>query len=59
VDGNHTDSVMAQESLTVRRRSQTDTKVGHSEPTIRVRRGGRLTDKSYSGDNRLVPPKRP
>jgi len=43
----------------VRRTCQTDAKAEHSEPTIRIRRGGRLSDKSYSGDNRLVPPKSP
>ena len=48
---------MAQDCLTVRGTSQAGTKVEHSEPTTRVRRGGRLTDKSYSRDNRLVPPK--
>ena len=48
---------MAQAGLTVRRTCQADTKVEHSEPTIRIRCGGRLTDKSYSRDNRLVPPK--
>ena len=31
--------------------------MGPSEPTIRFRCGGRLTDRSYSGDNRLVAPK--
>ena len=48
---------MAQDCLTVRGTSRAGTKVEHSEPTTRVRRGGRLTDKSYSRDNRLVPPK--
>src|SRR5450759_209293 len=48
---------MAQDCLTVRGTSQAGTKVEHSEPTTRIRRGGRLTDKSYSRDNRLVPPK--
>src|SRR3989339_731113 len=48
---------MAQASLTVRGTSQAGAKAEHSEPTTRVRRGGRLTDKSYSRDNRLVPPK--
>ena len=31
--------------------------MGPSEPTIRIRCGWRLTDRSYHGDNRLVPPK--
>jgi hypothetical protein len=41
----------------VRGTSQTDGKPELSEPTMRIRCGGRLTDKSYSRDNRLVPPK--
>ena len=48
---------MAQAGLTVRGTSQAGGKPELSEPTTRVRRGGRLTDKSYSRDNRLVPPK--
>ena len=56
-NGNRADSVMAQACLTVRGTSRTDTKVGHSEPTVSFRRSWRLTDKSYSRDNRLVPPK--
>src|SRR3989339_756666 len=48
---------MAQAGLTVRRTCQAGGKPESSEPTTRVRRGGRLTDKSYSRDNRLVPPK--
>src|SRR3989339_1660968 len=48
---------MAQASLTVRGTSRAGAKAEHSEPTTRFRCGGRLTDKSYSGDNRLVPPK--
>ena len=48
---------MAQAGLTVRRTCRADTKVEHSEPTFRIRCGWRLTDKSYSRDNRLVPPK--
>ena len=58
-NGNRTDSVMAKASLTVRRQCRTDTKVEHSEPTVRFRCGRRLSDKSYPGDNRLVVPKRP
>ena len=50
---------MAQASLTARWAGRADAKAEHSEPTVRFRRGRRLTDKSYSGDNRLVPPKRP
>jgi hypothetical protein len=48
---------MAQASLTVRGTSQAGGKPEHSDPTIRIRRGGSSTDKSYSRDNRLVPPK--
>ena len=48
---------MAQAGLTVRRTCQADAKAEHSEPMVRVRCGQRLTDKSYPGDNRLVPPK--
>ncbi len=59
MNGNHGDSVMAQAGLTVRRTCQTDAKAEHSEPTVRVRGGRRLSDKSYPGDNRLVAPKRP
>ncbi len=59
MNGNHTDSVMAQAGLTVRRICQADAKAEHSEPTIGIRCCGRLSDKSYSGDNRLVVPKRP
>ena len=58
-NGNRGDSVMAKVGLTVRRRCQADTKVGHSEPMVRFRCGRRLSDKSYPGDNRLVVPKRP
>ena len=48
---------MAQECLTVRGTSRAGGKPELSEPTLRIRRGRRLTDKSYSRDNRLVPPK--
>ena len=43
----------------MRRTCQTGAKAEHSEPIVRIRRGERLSDKSYPGDNRLVPPKRP
>ena len=56
-NGNRADSVMAQAGLTVRGTSQAGGKPEHSDPTIRIRRGGSSTDKSYSRDNRLVPPK--
>ncbi|MEY2640673.1 MAG: hypothetical protein RL150_66 [Candidatus Parcubacteria bacterium] len=58
-NGNRDDSVMAKESLTARRTCRADTKVEHSDPTFHIRCGGSSTDKSYPGDNRLVPPKRP
>jgi hypothetical protein len=48
---------MAQASLTARRICRAGAKAEHSEPKVRVRCGPRLTDKSYPGDNRLVPPK--
>ena len=59
MDGNHDDSAMAKEGLTARRKCRAGAKADHSEPTVGIRRRGRLSDKSYSGDNRLVPPKRP
>jgi len=48
---------MAQVGLTARRTCRADAKAEHSEPMVRIRCGQRLTDKSYPGDNRLVPPK--
>jgi hypothetical protein len=57
VNGNHGDSVMAQAGLTVRRTCRADAKAEHSEPTFCIRCRGRLSDKSYSRDNRLVVPK--
>ena len=59
MDGNHADSIMAKAGLTARRTCRAGAKAEHSEPTTRIRGGGRLTDKSYSGDNRLVVPKSP
>ena len=50
MNGNHGDSVMAQAGLTARGTSRADAKAEHSEPNLRVRRGARLSDKSYSGD---------
>ena len=50
---------MAKAGLTVRRECRADAKAEHSEPTVRIRCGWRLSDKSYSGDNRLVLPKSP
>ena len=57
MNGNHGDSVWAQAGLTARRTCRADAKAEPSEPTLRIRCGGRLSDKSYSRDNRLVPPK--
>ena len=50
---------MAQAGLTARRTCRAGAKAEHSEPTVGIRRRGRPTDKSYSGDNRLVPPESP
>ena len=58
-NGNRAGRVMAQAGLTARRTCRADTKVEHSDPTSCIRCRGSPTDKSYSGDNRLVPPKRP
>ena len=57
--GKRAGRVMAQAGLTARRACQAATKVEHSELFFRIRCGEKSTDKSYSGDNRLVPPKRP
>jgi hypothetical protein len=48
---------MAQVGLTARRTCQAGAKAEHSDPIVRIRCGESSTDKSYSGDNRLVPPK--
>ncbi len=56
-NGNRADSVMAQDGLTVRRTCQAGGKPEHSDPIVRIRCGKSSTDKSYSRDNRLVPPK--
>ena len=58
-DGNRSGPVTGKAGLTARRTCRADAKAEHSEPMVPVRRGQRLTDKSYSGDNRLVPPERP
>src|SRR5665811_820678 len=55
--GHRTDSAMAKGCLTARLTSRADTKVGHSDPVVLYGRGHRSTDKRYSGDNRLIPPK--
>src|SRR3989344_6868977 len=61
-NGNRADSVMAKGGLTARRTCQAGAKAEHSEPTVRIRCGRRLTDKSYSGDGAcnkalVVPPR--
>ena len=58
-NGNRADSALAKAGLTARGTSQAGAKAEQSEPTLRIRCGRRLTDKSYSGDNRLVSPKSP
>ena len=58
-NGNRADSVMAKGCLTARDTTRADAKAGHSEPTVAFRWRWRLSDKSYPGDNRLVPPKSP
>ena len=54
---NRTDSAMAKGSLTARLTSRAGAKAGHSDPGGSVWKGHRSTDKRYSGDNRLIPPK--
>ena len=56
-DGNRAGPARGKAGLTARRTGQADAKAESSEPTVASRWRGRLTDKSYSGDNRLVPPK--
>ena len=58
-NGNRTDSARAKASLTARGTSRAGAKAESSELMVRFRRGQKLTDKSYPGDNRLVSPKRP
>ena len=57
--GNRLLSAMAQARLTARLTSRAETKVGHSDPVIPYVEGHRSTNKRYSGDNRLMIPKRP
>ena len=57
MDGNHPESVKAEGSLTARVTIRADTKVGLSDPVVRKWVCHRSTDKSYPGDNRLIPPK--
>ena len=56
-DGNRSKSVKAEGSLTARRTGRAGTKVGLSDPVASEWKGHRSTDKSYPGDNRLIPPK--
>jgi len=56
-DRNRTRRVMAQAGLTARRTCRAGAKAEHSDPTMGIRHRGSSTDKSYSRDNRLVPPK--
>ena len=49
-NGNRADSARAKASFTARRTCQAAAKAESSEPTVRIRCGRRLTDKSYPGD---------
>ncbi len=55
--GHRTKSVKAKGCLTARLTSRAGTKVGLSDPVVSEWKGHRSTDKRYSGDNRLIPPK--
>ena len=55
--GNRAKSVKAEGSLTESQTRQSGTKVGLSDPVASKWKGHRSTDKSYPGDNRLIPPK--
>ena len=59
MDGNHSKSAKAEGSLTARRTGRADTKVGLSDQTVIAWKSRRSTDKSYLGDNRLIPPNSP
>ena len=54
---NHSQSVKAEDGLTVTPTSGAGTKVGLSDPVVRKWDCHRSTDKSYPGDNRLITPK--
>ena len=58
-DGNRAESVKAKERLTARPTGRAGAKAGLSDPPIHNGCGRSLTDKSYSGDNRVVTPERP
>ena len=55
--GNRPSSVKAQGGLTARRTGRAGTKVGLSDLAVCVWKRRHLTDKRYSGDNRLILPK--
>ena len=55
--GNRPSSVKAQGGLTARRTGRAGTKVGLSDLAVCVWKRRHLTDKRYSGDNRLIFPK--
>ena len=57
--GNRAKSVKAEGSLTESQTRRSGTKVGLSDPVASKWKGHRSTDKSYPGDNRLIPPKSP
>ena len=59
VVGNHEKSVKVKGCLTARQTSRAETKVGLSDPVVRKWNRHRLTDKRYSGDNRLIASERP
>ena len=56
-DGNRAASAKAEGSLTASQTRRAGTKVGLSDPVASKWKGHRSTDKRYSGDNRLIPPK--
>ena len=56
-DGNRAVSVNVEANLTASPTGRAGTKVGVSDPAVREWKCRRSTDKSYPGDNRLIPPK--
>jgi len=58
-DGHRAGPVRGKAGLTARRTCRAGAKAESSDPTVGSRCRGSSTDKSYSGDNRLVPPKSP
>jgi hypothetical protein len=57
--GNRAVRAKAKGCLTARRTGRAGAKAGLSDPVVPVWKGHRSTDKRYSGDNRLIPPKSP